>query len=232
MSIWADESQEQTARIVRAQLTNAVGLTEEEIRVWHTVQELLAERSSIPIELPPWFVLVANEVWTGDVRIRRYFPAFVEVCRTICLIRSFRDDEEEPKSLEVSFRDYAIATLIFQDAFAKSLDSVDEKSAALWECFARVLSKNNGQPVSAQDIATEMGMPLHEAYEQIRRAVHQKLVRRANPPQRGNLKRYLPTEAGIQFLPDPEQVFKRIGGAGRRLRFVHPIAGESVIYET
>ena len=215
VSIWADESREQTARIVRTQLTNASGLTEEEIRVWHTVQELLAERSSIPIQLPPWFDLVASKVWTDDVRIRRYFPAFVEACRTVCLMRSYRDDENKPKSLQVSFRDYAIATLIFQDAFAKSLSPVDEKSMKLRECFGRILSKNKGQPVSAQDIATEMGIPLHEAYEQIRRAVSQKFVRRANPPQRANLKRYLPTEASIQFLPNPEQVFKRIGGAGR-----------------
>jgi hypothetical protein len=232
VSIWADESREQTGRIVRAQLTNAAGLTEEEIRVWHTVQELLAARSSIPIELPPWFVLVANEVWTGDVRIRRYFPAFVEACRTVCLIRSFRDVEKEPKSLKVSFRDYAITTLIFQDAFAKSLNSVDEKNMELRECLSRILSKNNGQPVSAQDIAGELGIPLHQAYEQIRRAVREKLLQRANPPQRGNLKRYLPTETSIQFLPNPEQVFKRIGGAGRRVKFVHPITGKAVIYKT
>ena len=231
VSIWADESPEQTARIVRAQLAGATPLTDEEIRIWHAAQDLLAERSTVPIRLPSWFDLVASKVWTGDVRIRRYFPSFIEACRTICLIRSFRDHKEKTDSLRVSFRDYAIATLIFEDAFSRSLNSVDEKSIELRECISRISSKNAGQAFSAQKIATELGIPLHEAYERIRWAVRQKLIRRANPPQKGNRKLYLPTVAGIQFLPNPEQIFKSVVRVGKRLRFVHPITGESVIFK-
>ena len=230
LSVWADESPAQTARIVRAQLADANPLTKEEIRVWHAVQDLLAERSKVPIRMPSWFDSVADKVWTGDVRIRRYFPSFIEACKTVCLIRSFRNDEENPNSLRVSFTDYAIATLIFEDAFAKSLSSIDEKNMELRECISRISSNKGDRPVSAQEIASELGVPLHEAYERIRRAAKQKLIRRVNRPQRGNRKLFLPTEEGIPFLPNPKHVFRKIAPAGQTVKFVHPLTGEEVIY--
>jgi hypothetical protein len=232
LSVWADESPAQTARIVRAQFSDATPLTEEEIHVWHAVQDLLEERSTVPIRLPTWFEFVADKVWTGDVRIRRYFPAFIEACRTVCLIRSFRSDEQNPESLRISFRDYAIATLIFEDAFTKSLNSIDERSMEVRECILRKSSNNRGRPVSARDVASELGIPLHEAYERIRQAAKQKLIRRVNLPQRGNKKLYLPTEEGVEFLPDPKDVFENISSAGRRVKFIHPLTGDAVIYES
>jgi hypothetical protein len=148
------------------------------------------------------------------------------------LIRSFRNDEQNPESLRISFRDYAIATLIFEDAFTKSLNSIDEKSMELRECILRKSSNNRGRPVLARDVASELRIPLHEAYERIRQAVKQKLIRRVNLPQRGNKKLSLPTEEGVEFLPDPKHVFKEISSAGRRVKFFHPLTGDAVIYES
>jgi hypothetical protein len=230
LSIWADESEEQTARILQAQFVDTSPLTQSEIQVWHAVQKLLADRSTTPIQLPPWFELVGEKAWTGDVRIRRYFPAFIQACKTISLIRSFRLEEKKPKSIRVRFSDYAIAMLIFEDAFSKSLGSVDEKSVELRDVIDRISSRKGGRPVSAKDVAAEMSLPLHESYENIRRAAEHKLIQRANPPQKGNRKLYLPALGRNQFLPKPELVFK-IAGISHRVNFVHPITGESVIYE-
>ena len=44
----------------------------------------------IEITLPDWFDKVADWLFVGDLRVRRYFPAFIEACRTVCLIRSFQ----------------------------------------------------------------------------------------------------------------------------------------------
>jgi len=230
LSIWADESAEQTARIVRAQLSNDARLTAEELRVWHAVQDLLAERSNVPIQLPSWFELVAEKVWTGEVRVRRYFSAFIEACKTVSLIRSFKDDEGKPKSIQIRFSDYAIATLIFEDAFSKSLTPADDQSIEVRDAISRISARKNKQPVSAQEIAAELGIPLHEAYERMRWAAQQKLIERANPPQKGNRKLYLPAVGGIQFLPNPEDVFEEVP-MRKRVRFVHPLTGDTVIYE-
>jgi len=231
LSIWADESEEQTARILQAQFADSSPLTQNEIKVWHAVQKLLTDRSTVPIQLPTWFGLVGEKAWTGDVRIRRYFPAFIQACRTVSLIRSFRGQEEKPKNIHMRFSDYAITMLVFEDAFSKSLTSADEKSIELHDVIERVSSRKNGRPVSAPEVAKEMGVPLHEAYEKIRRAARHKLIQRANPPQKGNRKLYLPSVGAIRFLPKPEQVFK-MARVRKRVKFVHPITGEPVIYES
>jgi len=230
LSIWADESKEQTAKILRAQFADSSPLTPDEIKVWHAVQRLLADRSTIPIQLPSWFESVAEKVWTGDVRIRRYFPAFIQACKTVSLIRSFRGEEQKPESIQVRFSDYAIAMLIFEDAFSKSLTLADEKSVELRDVISRISSRRGGRPVSARDVEKELGIPLHEAYELIRRAVDHKLIQRANAPQKGNRKLYLPAAARIQFLPKPEDVFK-MASVADRVKFVHPITGKAVVYE-
>jgi hypothetical protein len=174
--------------------------------------------------------LVGEKAWKGDVRIRRYFPAFVQACKTISLIRSFRFKAKKPKIIPVRFSDYAIAMLIFEDAFSTSLASVDEKSVELRDVINRISSRKGGSPVSAKEVAAEMRLPLHEAYEKIRDAADHKLIQRANPPQKGNRKLYLPAAGRIQFLPKPELVFKT-AGISDRVKFVHPITGEPVIYE-
>jgi hypothetical protein len=106
---------------------------------------------------------------------------------------------------------------------------MDERNMELRECISRISANKGGHPISAQDVARELGVPLHEAYERIRRAAKQKLVRRANVPKRGNKKLFLPAEVGNKFLPDPKQVFKEVMQAGRQLKFVHPLIGEMVI---
>jgi hypothetical protein len=230
LSVWADESPAQTARIVRAQLLDARQLSDEEIRVWHEVQEILEERSRVAILLPPWFGLIADKVWTGDVRIRRYFPAFIEACRTICLIRSFLKEEKSPDSLRIGFKDYAIATLIVQDAFSKSLNAADEENLQVRECITRLSSQKNRGAVSASDLARDLGIPLHEGYKRIREAVKHKLVRRVNFPQRANRKLFLPAEEG-NFLPEPQRLFKLVAPAGKQLSLLHPLTGKKVVYQ-
>jgi len=56
------------------------------------------------------------------------------------------------------------------------------------------------------------------------------LIQRANRSQKGNRKLYLPAAARIQFLPKPEDVFE-MACVSDRVKFVHPITGEPVIYE-
>lgn len=145
VSIWADESSEQTARIVRAQLMETNPLTERELRIWYGVQGLLEERSPVPIDLPSWFDQVASRVWTGDVRIRRYFPSFVQACKTVALIRSFRCNDTQPAKIKVRFSDYAVTTLIFEDAFSRSLNSADERGIQLRKSVSRITSSNGGR---------------------------------------------------------------------------------------
>jgi hypothetical protein len=102
----------------------------------------------------------------------------------------------------------------------------------LRESILRILSKNGGQPFSAQDVACALSIPRHKAYARIRLAVKEKLIRQANEPQKTNKKHYVPTEAGIEFLPDPGDIYREIMPAGKTVRFIHPITGEVVTYKS
>ena len=85
LSLWMDESPGQTKRIARAYAVDEKEpLTAEMKTVWIEVQQLIKERKNLPIELPAWFERLVDLIPTADVRIRRYWPAFVEACKTVC----------------------------------------------------------------------------------------------------------------------------------------------------
>ena len=65
---------------------------------------------------------MAERVFRKDIRVRRYYPAFVEACRTVCLIRSSQaQDPADDASIEISFPDFAVTALIFDEVFVESL---------------------------------------------------------------------------------------------------------------
>lgn len=232
ISIWMDESTEQTKRIARAALEKRKGLTPEEVVVWHEVQRLFRKRAPLPIEFPEWFETVAEQVNADDVRVRRYFPAFLQACRTVCLIRSFRRSAEElrrPGKLRVSFVDFAVTTLILNTVFAESLEQAEKEDVETREHLEHISAKKGGKLVQAVDLARHLGISADRAYGLLRAAVQAGTVRRVNPPERTNRKLYLPARSG-GFLPDPEELFAKLDGVPNRVRFVHPLTGRLITY--
>jgi hypothetical protein len=96
VSIYLDESLEQNRRILKAQVSKRKRLRLSERRVWWMVQHLLTKKSrEVEIVLPSWFEMVAEQVYAEEVRVRRYFPAFVSACKAVSLIRCFQRDRGE-----------------------------------------------------------------------------------------------------------------------------------------
>ena len=233
LSICADKSPEQTTRIMEAALEEQSGLSVEELQVWHQVQHLLQNRAEFPIGFPEWFRPITQSVPNDDVAVRRYFPAFLQACKTVALIRSFKRDEEELRKegkITVKFTDFAISALIFGPVFAKSLDKVSEQEFQTQQNVQRISARNDGQPVSATDLAQEMNISSDRAYSLLRSAMDAGTISRANQPARTNLKLYLPATGG-SFLPDSEVLFHKLGdSSSERVKFIHPITGEWVEY--
>lgn len=229
VSIWVDESAEQTRNIVRA-YGRYTGLGAHEKLVWRMVHRLLAEHTGIKIVTPAWFAKVADHVDVSDVRARRYFPAFVAACKVVCLIRSYqRRGGVEGKVLTVRFSDFAIAALIFGGVFVESLHRVDGPAFETREAVRRISHRNNGAPIRAQALSKELNISLDRAYEKIRAAVDAGTIRQVNKPERGNLKLYLHVNRP-RFIPDPEELFQELEGLGTKVRFVHPLTGKLILY--
>jgi len=233
LSIWVDESPAQTTRIMEAALEKQRGLSEGELQAWHQAQRLLQNRAELPIGFPEWFKPIPQSVRNDEVSVRRYFPAFLQACKTVALIRSFKRSEEELQrqgKITVKFTDLAIATLIFGPVFAQSLDKASEQEFTTQQHVQRISARKDGKPVSATDLAQELSISDDKAYSFLRSAADAGTITRANQPTRTNLKLYLPATGG-SFLPDPEVLFHKLRDSSSELvKFVHPITGEWVEY--
>ena len=234
ISVWIDQSPEQTARIALREVTKdkQEPLSAEELEIWHEVQNIFSERAAWRIDLPSWFELVARQLRVDDVAVRRYFPAFLQASKTVCLLRSFQRKDQDKlsreKKLRVNFTDYAITWLIFNPVFAESLDQADDEDVETLRQVEKISARNNGAPVQASDLVRAMNVSPDRAYSLLRSAVDAGTIRRANPPAQKNIKLYSPAIA-TRFAPDPASIFRQLDRP-KEAHFVHPLTGKLVVY--
>lgn len=231
ISIWVDESEDQTRQIVKSYANKKTPLSRSDQRTWHMVHRMLEKRVGVRIAVPQWFEQVAERLFVGDLRVRRYYPAFVEACRTVCLIRSFQRNRKRHKHcrLEVDFADFAITTLIFDPVFVESLH-LDKGAGEATRRIVDEIATRKKRPVDANDIAKKLQISMDQAYGKLRYAAKTGVIHQSNKPQKSNRKAYLPTPQP-RFVPDPEKLFQELSEVKGPLRFVHPITGKSVTYE-
>jgi hypothetical protein len=232
VSLWIDESSDQTRRIARAYVTQGSGVSQNELEVWREIHRQIAARAQrVQIVFPPWFAKLSDEIFVDDISARRYFPAFAEACRVLCLIRSFQTagKPENDSTLTVDFADFAMTALIFDEVFVESLRDQHGSSVEIREAVRKISESNKGEPVQAEDLARYLGIPIQPAYKKLRDAARAGAIRRANNPEKGNRKLYLPTPRP-RFVPDPEKLFRQLPELSDSVRFVHPVSGESIVY--
>jgi hypothetical protein len=232
VSVWLDETPEQTARIMQAAFVRERILDKKELKVWHEVQRLIKNRAQIPIEFPGWCQGLVQLVRHDNLWARRYFRAFLQACKTAALIRCFRRDEARlkvEKRIEVRFTDLAVTALIFNPVFTQSIDRADDEDLEVQRHVQLISDRKGGMPVRADDLSKKLDLSSDRAYGLLRKAVSAGTVRRANSPVKGNLKLYLPAEAR-SFLPEPEEILQQLKGLPGKVKFVHPLTGEWVVY--
>jgi hypothetical protein len=206
-------------------------LSEDEQKAWEMVHRLIEERADLEIVFPAWFDAVADSVFVGDVSVRRYYPAFVEACRTVCLIRSFQRDRQpaEGSNVELEFTDFAIAAIIFDRVFVETLRQQEGSALEVRQVVKDISDSNRGASVQAEDMARVLGISLDRAYKRLREGVKAGVIRQVNAPEKDNRKLYLPAPR-LRFIPDPGELFPELDGVEDEVRFVHPITGNSVTY--
>jgi hypothetical protein len=230
ISIWVDESSEQTLQIVKSYTQPKARLSRHERRAWHMVHRLLKKRVGTEVVFPSWFKKIPDRLFVDDLRVRRYYPAFVEACRTVCLIRSFQPHRKRFKRdrLEVDFADFAITALILDPVFVESLH-LDKSAGEATRRLVDDISAGKKRPVEAKDIKRKLGISMDKAYAKLRYAAQIGVIQQVNKPQKGNRKAYL-SAPRPRFVPDPEKLFQELKDLKGPVRFVHPITGEWVEY--
>lgn len=230
VSLWVDDSPEQTRLIIERQLSPLPGLKKDEIEVWHEAYRLIQKRASVPIDRPNWLKKIGDKVFTDDPRVRRYFPAFLSAIDTIALIRSFQnhpEDYESDESIAIGFDDYAAATLIFGKIFAESLHRGDDECAATRKAVKEIASGQDGAGVDAEQLAEYLRISRDKAYARLRIALESKAVERANDPEKNNKKLYVPSQFP-KFVPDPKEVATEFVRPEKAIVITHPITGKTL----
>jgi hypothetical protein len=230
ISIRVDQSKEQTRRIVKSYTQQREPLSRKDLRTWHAVHRLLEEKVETEVVFPDWFEEIPDRLFVDDLSVRRYYPAFVEACRTVCLIRSFQPGRKLSKqgALIVDFADFAITTLIFDPIFVESLHlgkGVGENT----RCLVEEIAAREKRPVEAKDIAHKLKITMDAAYKKLRYAEQARVIRRANKSEQGNRKFFWPVPRR-RFVPDPEKLFQKLKDIEGTVRFVHPLTGETIVY--
>lgn len=230
VSIWVDESPEQTRQIVKAYASKGTRLSRRKRRAWRMVHRLLEEKIGCEIVFPSWFSKIPEQLFVGDLRVRRYYPAFVEACRSVCLIRSFQVDRRASShgEIEIDFADFAITTLIFDAAFVESLHlgkGVGETTRRTVES----IETETGRSVQAKDLADKLKISMDQAYQKLRYAMQAGVIQLANKPGKSNVKKFKAVSAP-RFVPDPKKLFRALG-LKNPVSFIHPITGERVTYK-
>jgi hypothetical protein len=229
ISIWVDESEEQSRKILDSQFSNGGRLRRKELEAWRMVHRILRRMIGTKVVFPKWFREISKEVPVRDPRVRRYFPAFIEACRTVCLIRSFQPGRKHGDGhLEVDLADFAITALIFDQVFVESL-GIGKGTAEATRRAVETISLATGNSVEAKEVARELRISKDKAYSKLRYAVQAGTIQIANEPERSNRKKYWALPAP-HFVPDPKELFRKLG-LNETVRFVHPLIGDWVVYK-
>lgn len=232
LSVWMDESFKQTQEIAKAHVARQrEPLPPERLQQWHLVQHIIADRR-VSIDTPPWFEEMAEKILPyGDLRIRRYWPSFVEACKVVALIRVARWSEIDDEECTVSFEDFATAICIFDRIIGESLTrSGGDAEMAIGDLVERLSGGTHGG-VTASDLVGQQGIrSLDQAYRALRRARQAGTVYIVNERERNNEKRYARSPVAT-FLCTPEYAVNKlclkIAGT-----YIHPISGKRIAYGT
>jgi hypothetical protein len=127
-------------------------LSQRETKEWHQVQRLLEQRAQLPIVLPEWEQVVAEEMCERDDRALRHLPVVLQIWRTMSLIRSFQSEKKDGTGfLHATFEDLAAASLFARRVFKEGcwFPSCKKVFGKLGKSYdrTRVMHPVTGRPV-------------------------------------------------------------------------------------
>jgi len=119
-------------------------------------------------------------VYTRDIAVRRYFPAFVEAWKLIGLLRSFQAQDNE--FIQLGFADLAITSSLFGPVFMDSIGRNEDENSETARAVEEI-SRRAGDPVTGEDLAKYLDISYDRAAAEIRKAVEAGTIIRSNQPE-------------------------------------------------
>jgi hypothetical protein len=223
LTIWSDESPEQTLEILQARIRPRPKMDEQRLAVWRAATSLLTVLPGDFEQPPTWLEFVASRLPLGNVRLRRHWPRFLTFCCAVALC-SGRRKKDLP--LNITFKDYCVGHKILNPVFAATLEGIPGEEIELVRALAK-LGEQQGRGVTVREIADSLGWRTAQVYKRLRAALAQKLISRDPGTHERNLKYYRGTERSVgRFLPSPRTVLENCPELGEEVIYVNPFTGE------
>lgn len=98
--------------------SNEKKISKRELAQWQQVHETIQERAEQGIALPDWTELVVEQT-SADYGAARHLPAFLQVWKTMSLLRSLQSGQKKQESglLTATFEDFAATGLLVRKLF-------------------------------------------------------------------------------------------------------------------
>jgi len=224
LTIWSDESPEQTLEILRAKIRPQPKMDEQRLGVWRTATSLLTARPGDFEQPPAWLDFVAAQVPRSNVRVRRDWPRFLTFCCAVALC-SGRRKKDVP--LNITFEDYCVAYKILNPVFAATLEGIPSEEITLVRAVAKLVDQLK-RGITVDEVARSLGWKYGLARKRLLAACAKKLISLVPGTNERNLKYYTATERPVgRFLPSPRTVLKNCPELGGVVIYVNPFTGES-----
>jgi hypothetical protein len=226
LSVWADESAEQTHQILRAKLHTESQVDRVELAAVQLAVRVLLDQK-VKVSLPSWLETVLDHM-PGDVRTRRDATSVLNILRAIALTRYFRSGSPKRRKMEVDFSDYAVAWCLLNDALTHSTSDLPIATGQVIKAAEAVFGKSH-KSVSADEIAIQLGWKKATVYRHLNSAMELGLLSHDGKSRPNNEKRFTPT--GVKrndFLLSPQKLLE-ICPQLQGCKYVDPITGNNVV---
>jgi hypothetical protein len=210
LSVVVTDTPEQTKAVLLAQAKETH--TAIDFGPWHALQEWLQDREQqVTI---PFAEMLADMVPPVAVRLRRDFPALLNLIRAHTLLHQATRERDADRRIVATFADYAAVRELVSDLMAEAVEAtvaltVRETVAAVQERAASDQS-DPGAPVTVATIATALKLDKSAAHRRVQTALKKGYLRNLEekPGRPARLVIGDPMPEDVLVLPDVESLQK------------------------
>jgi energy-coupling factor transporter ATP-binding protein EcfA2 len=225
LSVWVDQSGEQTRAILRAEVRPSHGINSEKFRTYRRAVEVLLKHK-VSCRMPQWFETIAEHV-PANVRSRRDWPRFLTLCKAVALCRVYSSGRETCSQIEIDLSDYATAYRLLNRVFSKS-GSKMSPSTELCIGAAKRIYRETRRAATISEIRRVLNWEPGATYKHAKLAVKLGRLKYESAIRANNAKRLVPVDAtGDDFLLSPKTVLQHHPEL-KRAEYVDPITGKLI----
>jgi len=235
LSIYPDESKQQTERVLEISDLKYRGLTgpsESEIKKWQTIQKVLKPY--------PVLILFVEEIRKSfpkePVRVRRDYSKFLSILSVVTLLHQQQRSKTtigETEYLVASLADFYIAKILFEEILQKTIYELPPKSEFIIN-EAKKLTSGALDNFSISELARSIGWEYDTTWKWFKPAYHKGFFLQTDEQKGSKGARYKLAGKEItesKILPEAEELYELNQDWLGEAEIYHPLTGDTLSFK-